>query len=147
MAEAILNDLSINKGNFQAFSAGSRPTGTINPFALEQLERNHLSANGLRSKSWEEFAGPEAPRMHFVFTVCDAAAGESCPVWPGQPLRAHWGIPDPAAVEGNDLDKRRAFVTAFKQLQNRIQLLAALPLEKLDREALQSELDSIGRSA
>lgn len=147
MAEAILNDISINKGRFQGFSAGSRPTGTINPYALEQLEKNHLSSNGLRSKSWTEFSGADAPVMDFVFTVCDATAGESCPVFPGKALTAHWGIPDPAAVEGTEMDKRRAFVAAFKQLQNRIQLLTSLPFEKLDRDALQTELDSIGRSA
>jgi protein-tyrosine-phosphatase len=147
MAEAILNDISVNKGRFQAYSAGSRPTGKINPYALEQLERNHLSSAGLRSKSWDEFSGPDAPAMDFVFTVCDSAAEESCPVWPGQPMTAHWGIPDPAAETGSEMDTRRAFVAAFKQLQNRILLLAALPFEALDRDALQTKLESIGRSA
>lgn len=146
MAEAILNDISVNKGRFRAFSAGSRPTGEINPLALEQIEKNHLSADGLQSKSWAVFAAPGAPAMDFVFTVCDSAADESCPVWPGHPLTAHWGIPDPAVENGNDMEKRRAFVAAFKQLQNRIQLLASLPFETLDRDALQTKLESIGRT-
>ena len=147
MAEGILSDISINKGIFRGFSAGSRPIGQVNPFALEQLEKNHLSTAGLRSKSWDEFAQPGAPTMHFVFTVCDSAVGEQCPVWPGAPMVAHWGIPDPAAVEGSELDKRRAFVSTFKQLQNRIQLLTSLPIERLDRSSLQAQLDSNGRSA
>lgn len=146
MAEAILNDISINKGLFRGFSAGSKPAGQINPLALEQLEKNHLPVTGLHSKSWEEFSRAEAPVMDFVFTVCDSAADERSPVWPGAPMVAHWGIPDPAEVTGNDMDKRRAFVATFKQLQNRIQLLTSLPLEKLDRNSLQVQLDSIGRS-
>ncbi|OMG53979.1 hypothetical protein BJN45_08880 [Azonexus hydrophilus] len=145
MAEAIMNDISINKGRFRGFSAGSMPNGTVNPLAIEQLQNLHLSTAGLRSKSWEEFAVPGAPQMDFVFTVCDNAAGEVCPVWPGQPLTAHWGIPDPAAVEGSDFEKHRAFVEAFRQLRNRIELLVNLPLDKLDHIALQKHLDDIGR--
>lgn len=147
MAEGILNDISINKGLFRGFSAGSKPVGQINPFALEQLEKNHLPVVGLRSKSWEEFAQADAPVMDFIFAVCDSVADEQHPVWPGTPMLAHWGIPDPDAVDGSDMDKRRAFVATFKQLQNRIQLLTSLPLEKLDRNSLQVQLDSIGRSA
>lgn len=145
MAEAIMNDISINKGRFRGFSAGSMPNGTVNPLAIEQLQNLHLATAGLRSKSWEEFAVPGAPQMDFVFTVCDNAAGEVCPVWPGQPLTAHWGIPDPAAVEGSDFEKHRAFVEAFRQLRNRIELLVNLPLDKLDHIALQKHLDEIGR--
>jgi arsenate reductase (thioredoxin) len=147
MAEAIMNDISINKGRFRGFSAGSMPNGTVNPLAIEQMQNLHLSTTGLRSKSWEEFAVPGAPQMDFVFTVCDNAAGEVCPVWPGQPLTAHWGIPDPAAVEGNDFEKHRAFVEAFRQMRNRIELLVNLPLEKLDHIALQKHLDEIGTKA
>lgn len=145
MAEAIMNDISVNKGRFRGFSAGSMPNGTVNPLAIEQLHNLHLSTAGLRSKSWEEFAAPGAPQMDFVFTVCDNAAGEVCPVWPGQPMTAHWGIPDPAAVEGSDFEKHRAFVEAFRQLRNRIELLVNLPLDKLDHIALQKHLDDIGR--
>ena len=145
MAEAIMNDISINKGRFRGFSAGSMPNGTVNPLAIEQLQNLHLATAGLRSKSWEEFAVPGAPQMDFVFTVCDNAAGEVCPVWPGQPLTAHWGIPDPAAVEGSDFEMHRAFVEAFRQLRNRIELLVNLPLDKLDHIALQKHLDDIGR--
>ena len=146
MAEAIMNDISINKGLFRGFSAGSRPTGTVNPLAIEQLQNLHLSTSGLRSKSWEEFTGANAPVLHFVFTVCDNAAGETCPIWPGQPMTAHWGIPDPAAVEGSDFEKRRAFIEAFRQLRNRIELLTNLPWDKLDKIALQKHLDDIGKT-
>lgn len=146
MAEAIMNDISINKGHFRGFSAGSRPTGMVNPLAIEQLQYLHLSPTGLRSKSWEEFTGADAPVLDFVFTVCDNAAGEICPVWPGQPMTAHWGIPDPAAVEGSDFEKRRAFVEAFRQLRNRIGLLTNLPWDKLDKIALQKQLDDIGKT-
>jgi len=146
MAEAIMNDISINKGKFRGFSAGSRPNGTVNPLAIEQLQNLHLSTNGLRSKSWEEFTGANAPVLHFVFTVCDNAAGETCPIWPGQPMTAHWGIPDPAAVEGSDFEKRRAFIEAFRQLRNRIELLTNLPWDKLDKIALQKHLDDIGKT-
>jgi arsenate reductase len=146
MAEAIINDISISKGLFRGFSAGSRPTGTVNPLAIEQLQNLHLSTTGLRSKSWEEFTGPNAPALDFVFTVCDNAAGETCPVWPGQPMTAHWGIPDPAAFEGSDFEKHRAFVEAFRQLRNRIELLTNLPWDKLDKIALQKHLDDIGKT-
>jgi len=146
MAEAIMNDISINKGQFRGFSAGSRPTGTVNPLAIEQLQNLHLSTTGLRSKSWEEFTGANAPVLDFVFTVCDNAAGETCPVWPGQPMTAHWGIPDPAAVEGSDFEKHRAFVEAFRQLRNRIELLTNLPWDKLDKIALQKHLNDIGKT-
>ncbi|MDD2743559.1 MAG: arsenate reductase ArsC [Rhodocyclaceae bacterium] len=146
MAEAIMNDISINKGCFKGFSAGSRPLGVVNPLALKQLENLHLSTAGLRSKSWEEFSGADAPALDFVFTVCDNAAGELCPVWPGQPMTAHWGIPDPAIAEGTDLEKQRAFVEAFRQLRNRIELLTNLPWDKLDKISLQKHLDEIGNS-
>ena len=146
MAEAIMNDISINKGKFRGFSAGSRPNGTVNPLAIEQLQNLHMSTTGLRSKSWEEFTGPDAPVLDFVFTVCDNAASETCPVWPGQPMTAHWGIPDPAAVEGSDFEKHRAFIEAFRQLRNRIELLTNLPWDKLDKIALQKHLDDIGKT-
>jgi arsenate reductase len=146
MAEAIINDISINKGKFRGFSAGSHPAGMLNPLAVEQLQNLHLSTAGLRSKSWEEFAGDDAAKLDFVFTVCDNAAGEVCPVWPGQPMTAHWGIPDPAAVEGSDFEKHRAFVEAFRQLRNRIELLTNLPLDTLDSLSLQKQLDQIGNS-
>jgi protein-tyrosine-phosphatase len=150
LAEALLNNLAASRGRFRAFSAGSHPAGAVNPFAIELLEKNHLPTVGLRSKDWAEFAkseaNPDAPELHFVFTVCDKAAGEMCPVWPGQPMTAHWGVPDPAAVEGSDEDKRRAFFQAFNQLQNRISLFANLPFDKLDRMKLQQALSEIGRT-
>jgi arsenate reductase (thioredoxin) len=142
MAESILNHFG--KGHFRAFSAGSHPAGQVKPLAVEQLQRAHLPTNGLRSKNWEEFATPDAPPLDFVFTVCDKAAGEVCPVWPGQPMTAHWGIDDPAAVEGSEDEKRRAFSLAFTQLNRRISIFVSLPLEKLDAMALKRELDSIG---
>ena len=142
MAEALLNHLG--KGRFRAFSAGSHPGGKVNPFAIEQLEKARLSPEGLRSKSWDEFAQPNSPSLDFVFTVCDNAAGEVCPVWPGQPMTAHWGIEDPAAVQGTDEEKRRAFWQAFSQLNRRISLFLSLPLAKLDNMALKGELDTIG---
>jgi protein-tyrosine-phosphatase len=143
MAEAILNDLG--KGKFKAFSAGSRPLGRINPLALELLEKNRLPTQGLRSKDWSEFWRPGAPFMHFVFTVCDQAAAEACPVWPGQPMTAHWGIHDPAAVEGTTEAKRQAFLKAYSELYRRIGLFVALPLDKLSGLALKEKLDEIGR--
>ncbi|MCP5278952.1 MAG: arsenate reductase ArsC [Thiobacillus sp.] len=150
LAEALLNNLAASRGRFRAFSAGSHPAGAVNPFAIELLQKNHLPTEGLRSKDWAEFAksdaNPDAPELHFVFTVCDKAAGEMCPVWPGQPMTAHWGVPDPAAVEGSDEDKRRAFFQAFNQLQNRISLFANLPFDKLDRMKLQQALSQIGRT-
>lgn len=145
LAEALLNHLPVNRGRFRAFSAGSHPAGQVNPFALELLEKNHLDTASLRSKSWDEFAQPGAPSLDFVFTVCDNAAGEVCPAWPGQPMTAHWGVPDPAAVTGSDEDKRKAFFQAFNQLHNRISLFANLPLGKLDRLSLKKHLDAIGK--
>ena len=144
MAESILRQ--IGAGRFQAFSAGSHPAGRVNPFALELLARNRMPTDGLRSKNWNEFAQPGAPKLDFVFTVCDNAAGEVCPVWPGQPMTAHWGIPDPAAVEGSDEDKRKAFAEASRTLLNRIRIFTSLPLSKLDRLSLQRKLDELGKS-
>ncbi|MEW5787100.1 MAG: arsenate reductase ArsC [Pseudomonadota bacterium] len=144
LAESLLNSMAVGKGRFRAYSAGSHPAGRVNPFAIELLEKNHLPTEGLRSKSWDEFAQPGAPELHFVFTVCDNAAGEVCPAWPGQPMTAHWGVPDPAAVEGDDERKRKAFFQAFRQLQNRISLFANLPLDKLDRIKLEKALRDIG---
>jgi arsenate reductase (thioredoxin) len=146
LAESLLNNLALSKGRFQAYSAGSHPAGEVNPFAIELLNKNHLPTDGLRSKSWDEFAQPGAPELDFVFTVCDNAAGEVCPVWPGQPMTAHWGVPDPAAVEGSDEAKRKAFFQAFNQLQNRINLFANLPFDKLDKIKLQKALSDIGKS-
>jgi protein-tyrosine-phosphatase len=145
MAEALLNFWG--KGRFRAFSAGSHPRGTVHPLALETLERSHLLTDGLRSKSWDEFATPEAPALDFVFTVCDRAAQETCPFWPGQPMTAHWGVADPAAVEGSDDEKRRAFNTALRELDNRIKIFTSLRLDALDRLALQRQLDAIGKTS
>lgn len=142
LAEVMLNGMG--KGRFKAYSAGSHPAGRVNPFALELLAKNHLPVEGLRSKNWEEFAQPGAPQIDFVFTVCDNAAGEVCPVWPGRPLTAHWGIPDPAAAEGSDEEKRKAFFAAYSQLNVRISLFANLPLNRLDRMTLQKKLRDIG---
>jgi arsenate reductase len=144
LAEAYLN--SAGKGRFTAYSAGSHPAGKVNPFALELLEKNRLPTTGLRSKSWEEFARPGAPKLDLVFTVCDNAAGETCPLWPGQPVSAHWGIADPAAVTGPDETKRKAFLRAFSELSTRINLLLALPVDKLEPRVLQKKLDDIGRA-
>jgi len=143
LAEAILN----HRGgkDFHAFSAGSRPTGRVNPNALHQLESVGLPAEGLRSKNWDEFAKPGAPRMDFVFTVCDSAAAEVCPVWPGQPVTAHWGVPDPAAVAGSPEEISRAFRDAFVTLGRRIDLFLSLPLASLDLLAVKKEVDRIGR--
>ena len=145
LGEALLN--SLGKGRFRAWSAGSHPGGRVNPFALEILSRNGFATEGLRSKSWDEFAAPGAPEFDFIFTVCDAAAAETCPVWPGHPMSAHWGIPDPAAVEGDDETKRRAFRDAFSRLQRRTSLLVNLPVQSLDKLSLQKELGEIGRTA
>ncbi len=144
MAEGILNQLG--GGQFFAYSAGSFPKGEINPFALELLRQNRIPTDGLRSKPWDEFAKPGAPRLDFVFTVCDKAAGETCPIWPGQPMTAHWGIADPAAVQGSDAKKRHAFFNAFRELSQRIRIFTSLPIRSLDRIKLQERLDAIGRS-
>ncbi|HUY02741.1 MAG TPA: arsenate reductase ArsC [Rhodocyclaceae bacterium] len=147
LAEAILNHTG--RGRFQAASAGSHPAGQVNPLAIELLQRQGLPVAGLRSKNWDEFGAsggaPGLPKFDFVFTVCDNAAGELCPVWPGQPLTAHWGIADPASVRGSDEARRRAFSLAFSQLNRRISLFVSLPFAKLEGLALQRELDDIGR--
>ena len=145
MAECLLN--REGKGRFRAFSAGSQPSGRINPYARDLLERLGFPTEGLRSKSWDEFAAPEAPRMDFVFTVCDSAAGEACPVWPGQPITAHWGFPDPSGAAGTDADKAAFTADVFRQIQNRIRAFANLRLDALDRMSLQRQLRELGRSA
>ena len=143
MAEAILNQKG--KANFTGYSAGSHPTGNVHPEALRQIEAANLPARGLYSKSWDEFAKPDSPQIHFVFTVCDRAASEVCPIWPGHPLTARWGVPDPAAVKGTPEQVRRAFFEAFSVLDRRITLFLSLPLATLEREVIQSEIDRIGR--
>jgi protein-tyrosine-phosphatase len=143
LAEVMMNAMGAPR--FKAYSAGSQPNGRVNPFAIELLQKNRLPVDGLRSKSWDEFAAPGAPGLDFVFTVCDNAAGEVCPIWPGQPITAHWGVEDPAAVEGSDEEKRKAFFQAYNRLHNRIQLFLSLPLAKLDRVALTQRLREIGR--
>jgi arsenate reductase (thioredoxin) len=143
LAEGILR--KDGAGRFNVFSAGSHPKGKINPFALKVLAAYGYPTDGYRSKNWDEFAGPGAPTMDFVFTVCDSAAGEVCPIWPGQPMTAHWGIEDPAAAEGTDIEKERAFVTAFKYLKNRISIFISLPIRSLDKMALGAKLREIGR--
>lgn len=142
MAEAIMNWKG--RENFTAYSAGSHPTGAVRPEALRQIESANLSTAGLRSKSWDEFARPDAPAMDFVFTVCDNAANEVCPVWPGQPITAHWGVPDPAAVSGTEQERDRAFSQAFSTLERRITLMLSLPFASLDAMALKTRLDDIG---
>jgi len=142
MAEGILRGLGT--GRFNAYSAGSHPKGSVNPLAISVLESEGLPTDGYRSKSWDEFAVPGGPEFDFVFTVCDAAAGETCPVWPGHPMTAHWGVEDPAAVEGTEIERRRAFVTAFKYLRNRIQAFVALPIASLDKLSLERRLKEIG---
>ena len=143
LAEALLNHSAA--GCFRAYSAGSHPKGAVHPGSLDLLRRIGFSTEGLRSKSWEEFARPDAPKMDFIFTVCDDAAGEACPVWPGHPITAHWGIEDPAKVEGPE--QRRAFERALRHLRNRISLLIELPIESLDKMTLQNRLAQIGREA
>jgi arsenate reductase (thioredoxin) len=143
MAKAILN--RVGRPTFTAYSAGSRPTRAVRPEALKELEAAHISVAGLRSKSWDEFVRPGAPEMNFVFTVCDNAAKEVCPVWPGQPMTAHWGVPDPAAVHGDPAEIERAFRTAFLTLDRRIGLFLSLPLASLDRLSLKKRVDEIGR--
>ena len=131
-------------GKFRAYSAGSQPKGMVNPFAIKVLQNFGYSTEGLSSKSWDVFASSDAPKMDFVFTVCDNAAGETCPLWPGQPMTAHWGIEDPASVEGTDLDKERAFIEAFRFMRNRIQAFISLPMSAIDKMALKQELSTIG---
>lgn len=145
LAECILN--REGQGRFKAYSAGSMPTGTVHPYALDLLRRNSFPTDELRSKSWEEFSAADAPKLDFVFTVCDNAANEVCPVWPGQPMTAHWGVPDPAAVEGNEAVRRLAFADTFRFLSNRISIFTSLPLGAVDKMALQRRLDEIGQSA
>ena len=142
MAECLLE--RIGGARFRAFSAGSHPAGAIHPYALEILERRNHRTDHLRSKGWDEFAAPGAPVMDFVFTVCDRAAGEVCPVWPGQPISAHWGFPDPAAVEGKEAEIRAAFANTYREIATRIEIFTSLPLESLDRLALKRKLDEIG---
>ena len=143
MAEAIMN--SLGKGKFRAFSAGSHPSGRVHPLALDTLRIAGLSADGARSKAWDEFAEPGAPKMDFIFTVCDNAAGEVCPVWPGQPMTAHWGVEDPAAFEGTEAERYAFFLKVFRMLQNRIAVFASLPVASLDKQSLQTRLKDIGR--
>ena len=143
MAEALIN--TMGNGRFHAYSAGSFPTGQVNPFAVEQVAALDYPVDKLRSKSWDEFARPGAPQMDFVITVCDKAAGEVCPVWPGQPISAHWGFEDPAAVEGSDEVKRRAFTKVFRHIMNRVRVFVSLPIDKLDKLAIKREMDGIGQ--
>jgi protein-tyrosine-phosphatase len=145
MAEAILNRAAPTK--FKAWSAGSAPKGAVNPHTLEILKRNAFALDQFRSKGWEEFAGPEAPRLDFVFTVCDNAAAEVCPVWPGQPMSAHWGLPDPAEARGNPAEVALAFADAFRMLRHRIEIFVNLPIASLDRLSLQRRVEEIGRTA
>ena len=142
MAEAILNRLG--RGKFSAFSAGSHPTGKVNPLALNLLRKLNYDTSQLRSKSWEEFAAPDAPKLDFVFTVCDDAANEVCPIWPGQPMTAHWGLPDPARASGNEAERALAFDDCYRMLNQRISIFTSLPLESLSRLSLQQHLDQIG---
>ena len=144
LAEAMMNHPAGGGRTFRAFSAGSHPKGAIDPLTLDILRQQRIPTEGLRSKSWDEFAGPDAPQLHFVFTVCDQAAAEQCPIWPGQPITAHWGVPDPAAVTASDEARRRAFREAALVLKRRIELFASLPLASLTRLALQERLDEIG---
>jgi len=143
LAESLLTHWS--RGHFIAHSAGSQPKGAVHPYALDLLRSLKMPSDGFRSKSWEEFAQAGSPKLDFVFTVCDSAANEPCPVWPGQPMTAHWGVPDPAAVEGSELQKRQAFREAFRQLENRIKIFTALPVATLDRLSLKRKLDEIGK--
>jgi len=144
LAEALINHWG--KGRFVGYSAGSRPAGRVNPISLELLQHMQLPTEGLRSKSWDEFAAPGAPPLDFVFTVCDNAAGEQCPFWPGQPMTAHWGVEDPAAVEGTDTEKWLAFRKAFRELENRIRIFVNLKISSLDRLSLQNRLQEIGKT-
>lgn len=143
LAEALMNQLG--KGRFQAYSAGSFPKGEVHPFALDLLQKSGHDISALRSKSWEEFSQPGAPQMDFIFTVCDNAANEVCPIWPGHPMTAHWGLPDPAAVDGTEVEQRLAFAETYRMLSTRIGIFVNLPLRELDAMALQSHLNEIGR--
>jgi protein-tyrosine-phosphatase len=145
LAESLLNHWG--NGQFRAFSAGSYPKGEVHPLAIELLKSSNLPTDGLRSKSWDEFAAPGAPQIDFIFTVCDNAAGEVCPVWPGKPMTAHWGIPDPAAAEGSDIEKRFAFREALRSLETRIKLFLTLPLASIDRMRLKDKLEEIGNTS
>ena len=144
MAEAILN--RDGRGHFRALSAGSQPKGQVHPYALDLLRKQNYDVSALRSKTWNEFSGPDAPKLDFVFTVCDNAAKESCPFWPGQPMTAHWGVPDPGAAVGNEAEVRLAFADAFRMLTNRISIFVSLPLRSLDQLSLQRQLDAIGKT-
>jgi len=144
IAEAVLN--RAGQGNFRAFSAGSQPKGAVHPYTLDLLRKMHFDVTDLRSKSWLEFSQPDSPPLDFVFTVCDNAAGEACPYWPGQPMTAHWGVPDPAAATGTEAEIRLAFADTLRMLTNRINVFVSLPLAKLDRLSLQAQLDAIGKS-
>jgi protein-tyrosine-phosphatase len=144
MAEAILN--RAGRGNFRAFSAGSQPRGQVHPYTLDLLRKLNYDISGARSKNWLEFSQPGAPPLDFVFTVCDNAAGEACPVWPGQPMTAHWGVPDPAAATGTEAEIRFAFADTLRMLTNRINIFVSLPLAKLDHLSLQKQLDAIGKT-
>jgi protein-tyrosine-phosphatase len=144
IAECIIN--SLGQGKFKGFSAGSHPRGAVNPFALQLLQRLNYDVSTLRSKSWDEFAAAGAPRLDFVFTVCDDAANETCPVWPGQPMTAHWGLPDPSAVEGTEAEKRQAFADTHRMLYQRVGIFVNLPFKELDKLSLQKRLDDIGRT-
>lgn len=144
LAEGILK--KEGAGRFNVYSAGSQPKGVVNPYALKTLQEFDYPIDGLRSKSWDEYSGPNAPIMDFVFTVCDNAAGEACPIWPGQPMTAHWGIEDPAAVEGSDIENQKAFNVAYRYLKNRIALFTAIPINRLDKMTLKDKLREIGQS-
>ena len=144
MAEVILN--RAGQGNFRAFSAGSQPKGQVHPYALDLLRKVHFDVSNARSKSWLEFSQPDSPKLDFVFTVCDNAAGETCPYWPGQPMTAHWGVPDPAAATGTEAEIRFAFADTLRMLTNRINIFVSLPLAKLDKLSLQKQLDAIGKT-
>jgi arsenate reductase len=145
LAEALANDVRVGQGKFKGFSAGSHPADAVHPLTIDTLAAAGFQSEGFHSKSWEEFAKPGAPRLDFVITVCDDAAAEQCPTWPGQPVTAHWGVPDPAAESGTESDKRRAFREAFLELRRRIELFASLPIDKLDALSLQQQLRDIGR--
>jgi arsenate reductase (thioredoxin) len=144
LAEALMNRWG--QGKFRAYSAGSHPTGTVNPYALALLQKVGMATEQARSKSWDEFAAPDAPQMDFIFTVCDNAAGEACPYWPGHPTTAHWGIPDPAAIHGTDADKEKAFWAAFRTLEARIKLFTCIPFGKLEGLTLREQLTEIGKA-